>query len=1020
MIPALHGTLPEDGLHARFVAELTAAGFTGEISVSEADRTVFSTDNSVYQVPPRAVLFPRCVEDVTRVLQLLALERFQAVVLAPRGGGTGTNGQSLTSGLILDLSRHMNAILEINIEERWARVQAGVVKDQLNAALAAHGLFFTPELSTSNRATIGGMINTDASGQGSVIYGKTRNHVLELTSVLADGQVWRSQPMDAAQLEEIQRRPDLVGAIHRVVDRIDREHAPQIEARFPRLNRCLTGYDLAHIRNEQGRFNLNSILCGSEGTLAVIVEAKLNVMPIPRVSALINIRYDNFDSTLRDAQALMACRPASIEALDSRVLGLAKLDVVWESVQAFFPLTDPRPILGINIVEFVGEAQADVEAQLQKLVSTLESTQTSRGRLGYTVARGADVQTVWKMRKRAAGMLGNMPGEKRPITFVEDTAVPPENLADYIQEFRALLDSYGLQYGMFGHVDAGVLHVRPAIDMKDPEQAVLIRKITDEIARLTQKYGGVLWGEHGKGVRSEYAPAFFGSLYPQVQAVKAVFDLRNQLNPGKVATPGDQALIKLDEVPTRGESERTVPASVRGGYAEAVFCNGNGACYNFDPDDAMCPSWKGTRERRHSPKGRATLTREWLRRLTDAGVDPVAEARQLRARSGWHTFFKTLGRPRSEGDFSNLVKEAMDGCLACKSCVTGCPLKVDVPSFRAKFLELYHSRYPRPLKDYLVGSLEHMLPLAARVPALYNVLLSGKLGKAAVRWAGMVDIPTLSPIRLRQQLDKRGLQLATPEALRGLGAVDRKRAVIIVQDAFTSYYETRLVLDVLDLLVRLGYTPFLAPYQPNGKALHVHGFLGAFHRVALSNATKLRELASTGIPLVGIDPSVTLTFRAEYREALGKETVPEVLLLQEWLGGLDLRTAANQTARYRLLPHCTERALAANAVQQWQQIFQRLGLHLEVQAAGCCGMAGTYGHEVRNRTTSERIYDLSWRRHVDQDDGVVLLASGYSCRSQAKRLSQINLPHPAQALLAALRPVREAVSPDRARSPAEV
>jgi FAD/FMN-containing dehydrogenase/Fe-S oxidoreductase len=1003
MIPALKGTLPDDELYARFVDELKTAGFAGEISVSEADRTVFSTDNSVYQVPPRAVLFPQGVEDVTRVLTLTALERFRTVILAPRGGGTGTNGQSLTTGLILDLSRHMNTILEINAEERWARVQAGVVKDQLNAALAAHGLFFTPELSTSNRATIGGMINTDASGQGSVIYGKTRNHVLELTSVLADGQVWHSQPLDSGELEEIERRPDLVGAIHRVVDRIDKEHAQEIEARFPRLNRCLTGYDLAHIRNEQGRFNLNSILCGSEGTLAVIVEAKLNVMPIPRASALIIVRYDNFDSTLRDAQALMACRPASIEALDSRVLELAKLDVVWDSVRVFFPSSDPRPIFGVNIVEFVGETQTDVEAQLQRLVATLENTQTPRGRLGHAIARGDDVQAVWKMRKRAAGMLGNMPGEKRPITFVEDTAVPPENLADYIQEFRAVLDSHGLQYGMFGHVDAGVLHVRPAIDMKDPEQALLVRTITDKIARLTQKYGGVLWGEHGKGVRSEYAPAFFGSLYPQVQAVKAVFDARNQLNPGKVATPGNEALIKLDEVPTRGESERTVPASVRGGYAEAVFCNGNGACYNFDPDDAMCPSWKGTRERRHSPKGRATLTREWLRRLSAAGIDPVAEARQLREHSGWRTFCNTVGRTDSDDDFSHLVKEAMDGCLACKSCVSGCPLKVDVPSFRAKFLELYYGRYQRPLKDYLVGSLEHMLPLAARAPALYNVVVGSKLGTAAMRWSGMVDIPTLSTISLRREIDKRGLQFASPQALRELTAADRARAVVIVQDAFTSHYETRLVVDVLDLLIELGYTPFPAPYRPNGKALHVHGFLGAFHRVALSNAAGLRELASTGVPLVGIDPSVTLTFRSEYVETLGKEAVPEILLLQEWLTRLDLRPFGKHTTQYRLLPHCTERALAAGAVGEWQRVFQRLGLSLEVQAAGCCGMAGTYGHELRNRSTSERIYDLSWRRHTDQRAGTVLLASGYSCRSQVKRLSRVTLPHPVQALLAAVR-----------------
>ena len=768
-------------------------------------------------------------------------------------------------------------------------------------------------------------------------------------------------------------------------------------------------------------------------------------MPIPRSSGLIIIRYDDFDATLRDAHALMSGGPASIEAVDSTVLGLAQRDGIWNSVREFFPLSDSRPIRGANIVEFIGDSEDVVTAQLDALAAMLDATQGQAARLGYSIARGGDVQAVWKMRKRAAGMLGNLPGEKRPITFVEDTAVPPENLADYIGEFRDLLDSHGLQYGMFGHVDAGVLHVRPAIDMKDAQQARLIREITDEIARLTRKYGGVLWGEHGKGLRSEYAPSFFGTLYPQVQAVKAAFDRNNQLNPGKVATPGEQVLTRLDTVPTRGESVRRVPVEVRTGYAEAVFCNGNGTCYNFDPDDAMCPSWKGTRERRHSPKGRATITREWLRRLSNAGADPVAEAQRLRAGSGWRTLparvSNTLFRSRPEHDFSHLVKEAMDGCLACKSCVTGCPIKVDVPSFRAKFLEIYHGRYLRPLKDHLVGSLEQMLPLVARMPEAYNRAVGNKVGAAVLRWVGLTDTPLLSGIDLAKELARRGLEIATPEVLARLDAGTKAKAVVLVQDAFTSHYETGLVLDVADLLAALGYRAFLAPYAPNGKALHVHGFLGKFQRMAASNAAGLRALAASGVELVGIDPSVTLTFRSEYREALGQQQVPEVLLLQEWLAKREVGpwvvtgsvpqgsvpqgsvpqgsapqgsvpqgsvpqasdSQAHTSRRYRFLPHCTERALAASGVEEWKAVFTRFGLTLEVLASGCCGMAGTYGHEVRHQATSARIYDLSWRKHVETDTTETLVASGYSCRSQVKRMGGGKLLHPAQALLAAVR-----------------
>ncbi|WP_299310457.1 FAD-binding and (Fe-S)-binding domain-containing protein [uncultured Halomonas sp.] len=1047
------GTAP--GLAApylRFLEALKAAGFEGEIAPDYADRTVLATDNSIYQRLPQAALYPRHGEDLARIAHLAGQVEHRQVALTPRGGGTGTNGQSLTDGLVVDVSRHMNRILDIDVEARRVRVQAGVVKDQLNAALKPHGLFFAPELSTSNRATIGGMISTDASGQGSCEYGKTRNHVLELEVLLLGGERLTSRPMDDAELEALCERQDATGRAFRTAREIIDTQGELIAEKFPPLNRCLTGYDLAHLRDDQGRLDMNSLLCGSEGSLGFLDEAVLNVLPIPKHATLVNVRYAGFMDALRDAKALMAssAKPTSIETVDDKVLMLAMEDFVWDSVAAFFPAGD-TPVRGINLVEFNDDDPERLAERVAAFCRHLESD-ASVQRLGFTLAEGrAAIQRVYAMRKRAVGLLGNAKGEKRPIPFVEDTAVPPEHLADFIAEFRAALDARGLDYGMFGHVDAGVLHVRPAIDMKDPEQERLIREVSDEVAELTQKYGGLLWGEHGKGVRSEYAPSFFGELYPSLQRVKAAFDPHNQLNPGKIATPlssstppdavgsppetagkasattqaetvklVDPGLLTIDGVPTRGQLDRTIDERAWQAHAATVYCNGNGACYNYDPNDAMCPSWKATRDRMHSPKGRASLVREWLRLQGDAGVDLVDESRKKKAEGAWgfvRSFPKrtlnTLRRKR-EADFSHEVYDAMAGCLACKSCAGQCPIKVNVPDSRAQFLEVYHGRYLRPLRDYLIGTTESVLPALSRVAPAYNALIDNRLVDRLLSGPlGLVDSPRLSRASLRKTLAAWGVAEATPTSLGRLTEAQKAKSVVIVQDAFTSHFEANLVLDIVELLGRLDIRVFVAPFSPNGKPLHVQGFLGAFERTADRQARRLRALAEFDVPLVGIDPAMTLTYRQEYVKALGPEAVPEVLMLQEWLvtragslvpGGLNPDGAGIEDPGYRLLSHCTEKTNAPGSPKAWQQLFAAFGLELELVATGCCGMSGTYGHEARNLETSKTIYAQSWQPVVEaQADAGPLLATGYSCRSQVKRFSDTALPHPLQGLLEVLR-----------------
>lgn len=1013
MLPRLEHITPTQSRYLDFLGALKQLGFRGDMTPDYATRTVLATDNSIYQVLPQAVVFPLDKADVRQLATLASKTEWQDIVFSPRGGGTGTNGQSLTDGIVVDLSRHMNRILEINPSEGWARVEAGVVKDQLNAAVREHGLFFAPELSTSNRATIGGMINTDASGQGSVMYGKTRDHVLELDTVLMDGSLFQTKALDAEQETIAAGTPSLAGGIYRTLADIwDRRHA-DIENHFPKLNRCLTGYDLAHLRDEQGRINTNNILCGSEGTLGFIVEARINLVPIPGFQALVAIQYDSFDTSLRDARALMEAGPSSIETIDSRVLELARTDIVWQDVSAFFPT--PQGTLqgtltqGVNLVEFTGADEQQVRQAVKAMTDLLEAPDR-KTTCQYAVAFGEQsVNQIWKMRKRAVGLLAKTPGEARPIAFVEDTAVPPEHLADFIHDFRAILDKENLSYGMFGHVDAGVLHVRPALDLKDPETINIVRNVTEQVVALVRKYHGLLWGEHGKGFRSEFAPEFFGDLYPELQAIKRAFDPHNQLNPGKIATPDARIhLVRLDEPGQRGPMDRTIPAESRRNQPDAMNCNGNGACYNFDPDDAMCPSWKVTRDRRHSPKGRASLIREWLRLLGDHGVDTESLANRTSTDSAGRTFPSrvrhTLARYRGQYDFSNEVREALDGCLSCKSCTGQCPVKVDIPEARARFMHLYHGRYLRPMKDHLIGRLEHVLPLIANPLGrpIYNSLLRWLPVRILIRKLGMVDSPMLARQTPLSAAARLGIGIVREEDIAGLDEQERKRSLIIVQDAFTSYFETDTFAAILECLQKLGFRVWLMPFHPNGKPLHVHGFLDQFRKTATTHSRVLSSYARFGVPLVGIDPSMTLAFRAEYQKYVGPD-VPMVMLLQEYLAQRTEQFTAGPPPetdqKVTLLGHCSEKTNVNGSMADWQHIFSALGIALNVENVGCCGMAGTYGHESRNRATSRKIYELSWHQKIRMlKDSSVMLATGYSCRSQVKRFDNQCVMHPLEYL----------------------
>lgn len=962
MITAVH---PNE-LTQRFLTELKTHHFEGDIEVSFAERLISATDNSIYQVMPEAIIFPKSNEDVERALMLLGKPEFQAVTLSTRGGGTGTNGQSLNSGIILDISRHMNHILDFDPEKRIVTVQTGVVKDQLNEYLRPFGYFFAPELSTSNRATIGGMINTDASGQGSCEYGKTSQHVLEILAYRIGGEAIRSRALTQAECAKESEFP-LVNELYNMLT----PEKEAIHAHFPQLNRFITGYDLDHFTQDEQR-NLNHLLCGSEGTLGVFTEAKLNVLPTAKETALILITYNDFIAALEDAPFLMDSdpKPTSVEVVDNIVMEIAKNDFIWETTEQYFTGIDYSQLKAIQMIEFNADTETELQAKIDAFIRHTEKSENSN-RLSIRPLLGKKaVADIYGLRKRAVGLLGAVQGNRRPIPFVEDTAVPPHNLAPFIVEFRAILDNANVKYGMFGHADAGVIHVRPALDLKLAEDRPLIREISDKVFNLCQKYGGALWGEHGKGVRSEYAQNFFGELYPLVQKVKATFDPHNQLNPGKIASADATPLLKIDEVPLRADFNKQINSHywAENAYATTLYCNGNGACFNYDVNSPMCPSYKATRERIHSPKGRAELIKEWLRQKS-----------------------KNI----TNSAFETEVYDSLSLCLSCKSCAGECPIKVNIPAAKSQFMNHYYQTHKRPLYEKLLISAESMAKTTSKISSAYNLIASNKLGKKMFDYIGLVDLPLLERHKYLPT-NKIYTELSTSNLSQLNRVKEKEKAVIIVPDSFFMYYDATTFNATVEVLHKLGVEVFVAPYQPSGKVAQVYGALDQFKKEANKQHQLLEDLKGYGIALVGIEPPITLTYRDEY-PAIGLNT-PKVELVQEWLSRY-LETAENlpvlkSAETLKLMSHCTEKTNATHAPKAWQQIFEAFDLKLDAMKSGCCGMSGGFGHIKKNLEVSKKIYSQSWAEVVRDNNPETILATGSSCRGQVKRLDNVTIVHP--------------------------
>lgn len=1017
MIPRIDN-LPEVSiLYREYLTELKKLGFTGDIEEEHSSRLLCATDNSVYQCMPQAVIFPRSCNDIALAMKLRCHSDYKSVIFTPRGGGTGTNGQSLNRGISVDCSRYLKEVRNFNIEKREITVQSGVIKDELNELIKKDGLFFSPELSTSSRATIGGMVSNDAAGQGSLKYGRTSTHIKAVTVVLSDGSIATFGPVNGSELDEKMKLPGLEGELYRTLVPLLKTNSSKICEVFPKLNRFMTGYDLYHAYDvTTGTVNLSRLICGAEGTLGILCEAVLDLTPLPKYRSLLVVKYDNFFSALKNAIPLIDAGALSVETVDSKVLKLAMQDNIWLSVQEYIKEIPGKEIAGLNIVEFAGDDVLKEQEKLENLYKDLFSCaqREQDGILGVQkVLSVQGIAAVYGMRKKAVGLLGNAAGRRKLVAFTEDTVVPPKHLADYIREFRALLDSKGVPYGMFGHVDTGLMHVRPALDLTTDEDRRKLIEISEGVVKLVAKYQGQMWGEHGRGYRSVFGEYFFKELYPLARKVKEIFDPDNILNPGKICVPfsNDQDKLVAIDGPMRGDIDRTIPQNIRESFKGAVSCNGNGQCFSYSKSALMCPSYRYTRDHVRSPKGYAELMREWLRLVNDKGFSPSAEeASALTSIPNPVHFFYRLYNTFCDknGDYNTEIMQKIRTCLACKSCKGVCPAHVNAADLNSRFISMYYDRYLRPSMDLLTLNAEWLIPLSAAFPKLSNAVFKNSLfKKVCAKVFGLTDLPPFSEKSLKEQCRQNGFKLLSSKQ-----AESESPEILIVTDPFTAAYETEGLINFAKLIANLGYkVQFLRPYI-NGKLMVIRGARKKFVHFASKQAARLAALAQKGITLVGYDPALTICYRDEYPAILGNTRGEfEVLLPEEWLSQAvndpktdkilqalrkDLTSGFDDP--YYLFAHCTEQALLPKSVRQWQEIMQAFGLELLPVPVACCGMAGLHGHMVQNLEESYAVYNRNWHVEISSRPFERCLVTGYSCRSQVERMEGKKAKHPVEIL----------------------
>jgi FAD/FMN-containing dehydrogenase/Fe-S oxidoreductase len=967
--------------------EQLASQLDGEFYHDQLMRTLYATDASVYKSLPLAVALPKNKDDIKK---LVAFANEYRTSLIPRTAGTSLAGQCVGEGIVVDVSKYLNQIIEFDKDEAWVKVQPGVVRNELNHFLKPHGYFFSPITSTASRAMIGGMVGNNSCGTTSIVYGSTREHTLSLQLILSDGSEIEVRALSDQEFEEKCRLSTLEGHLYRhLKEELSRPGVKeQILQHFPKpsIHRRNTGYAVDYLLqssifgNSDQPFDFCKLICGSEGTLAIITEIKIHVDPLPApFDVVVAAHFESIHQSMKAAQVAMKHSPAAVELMDKIILDCTK-ENVEQSKNRDFVVGDPKAIL---MVEFRNQDLPGANEQARTFIEDLQ-----QAGLGYAfpIIGPERTNSAWELRSAGLGLLANIPGDTKAVACIEDTAVDIEDLADYIDEFAEIMKGFGQEPVYYAHAGAGEIHLRPILDLKKSADVERFYKISEASARLVKKYQGSLSGEHGDGrVRAAFIPMMVGEdNYALFQRIKRTWDPNGIFNPGKIvdAPPMNSSLRYAPDMQTPMQNTIFDFSAVGGMLRMAEKCNGSGDCRKLPNSGGgtMCPSYQATRNEKETTRARANVLREYLTKDTQPNPFDHEE-----------------------------IKEVMDLCLSCKGCTSECPSNVDMATLKAEFQYQYNKTHGVPLRAKAFAYINQLNNLASIFPGVSNFFLGGKwsgnLLKKAIGVAPERNLPQLSPITLRSWHKK---NYAT------LTGASIKKCVYLFVDEFTNHNDTLIGVKTIKLLRHLGYEVKIAKHPESGRGAISKGLLQYAKKAANENVSIFSKLISADTPLLGIEPSAILSFRDEYPRLVDEELksdantlkvyahmVDEFLAKEFIAGNIHPSQFHSRENKVLLHGHCHQKALSS--VNYTKKI---LGIpenyQVEVIPSGCCGMAGSFGYEKEHYALSMQVGELVLFPKIRQAEGATLIAApGTSCRHQIADGTGRTAKHPVEILFEA-------------------